>query len=460
MSIEYTGERFIPGMGGAQIHYEHIHRYAFASLFVKGKKVLDLACGEGYGSNILSKETEYVVGMDIDETAVEHARNKYLLQNLEFIQGSILDIPILGSEKFDVIICFEGIEHVEEPERLLSEVKRLLKKNGLFIVSSPNKKTYSDDPAYINPFHKKELYFIDFRDLLNKYFRNLLFFGQKVYGASSIWSLPPCPRSIYEEFIIEKKDNEFYFSDPSKKSPQFFISIASDKKLDQESCTINNLLDISNILIGENANVENLEQHTKNLEKIVDNREMRISDLEKLVADKETKRSDLEQHTKNLEKIVDNREMRISDLEKLVADKETKRSDLEQHTKNLEKIVDNREMRISDLEKLVADKETKRSDLEQHTKNLEKIVDNREMRISDLEKLVADKETKRSDLEQHTKNLEKIVDNREMRISDLEKLVADKETKRSDLEKAAEDLHKLLGVRAGLKLHRLLGQKL
>ena len=185
MALEFTGERFIPWMEGAQIHYEHLHRYAFASQFVKGKKVLDLASGEGYGSSLLSKEADTVVGVDIDGNAVEHARNKYSTQNLEFLQGSILEIPITGNNKFDVIVCFEVIEHVEEHEKLLSEVKRLLKKDGLFIVSSPNKKTYSDEISYNNPFHKKELYFNDFKNLLNKYFRSFIFFGQKVYDTSN-----------------------------------------------------------------------------------------------------------------------------------------------------------------------------------------------------------------------------------------------------------------------------------
>jgi 2-polyprenyl-3-methyl-5-hydroxy-6-metoxy-1,4-benzoquinol methylase/glycosyltransferase involved in cell wall biosynthesis len=251
MSIEWTGERYIPWMEGAQIHYEHIHRYAFASQFVKGKKVLDLACGEGYGSHMLSKEAEHVVGIDLDENAVKHARNKYLAQNLEFIQGSILEIPIYGKEEFDVIVCFEGIEHVEEHEQLLSEVKRLLNKDGLFIVSSPNKKTYSDDPGVANTFHKKELYFYEFKNLLRKYFADFIFLGQKVYGTSNIWPLSPYKPSDYKEFVIQKSDKEFYFSEIAKKNPLYFIAIASDRELGHENYTGSYLTDASNILIEE-----------------------------------------------------------------------------------------------------------------------------------------------------------------------------------------------------------------
>ena len=80
--LEWTGERYLPfvdtKISGAEIHYEHSHRYYFALHFVKSKKVLDLACGEGYGSHILSKIAEHVVGMDIDELTIKHASCKYV----------------------------------------------------------------------------------------------------------------------------------------------------------------------------------------------------------------------------------------------------------------------------------------------------------------------------------------------------------------------------------------------
>ena len=74
--ITFTGERFVPGCAG-EIAYEHWHRYAFARQFVAGKRVLDAACGEGYGSALLASVAASVVGVDIDAPAVAHAAERY-----------------------------------------------------------------------------------------------------------------------------------------------------------------------------------------------------------------------------------------------------------------------------------------------------------------------------------------------------------------------------------------------
>jgi 2-polyprenyl-3-methyl-5-hydroxy-6-metoxy-1,4-benzoquinol methylase len=94
-----------------------------------------------------------------------HASGR-LRDHLEFIRGSMLEVPVDGEKKFDLITCFEGIEHISEHERFLSEVKRLLKDDGLFIGSTPNKLVYRDEPGSSNPFHQKELYFDELRTLL------------------------------------------------------------------------------------------------------------------------------------------------------------------------------------------------------------------------------------------------------------------------------------------------------
>lgn len=251
-TLDNTGERYLPFVDpmitGAEIHYEHLHRYAFVSQFVKDKYVLDLASGEGYGSYLLSNEASGVVGVELDEDAVAHSCAKYSKNNLEFKRGSILRIPINGSKIFDVIVCFEALEHVEDHDRLFSEVKRLLKDGGLFIVSTPNKKVYSDEANYHNPFHLKELYFDDFKNILHRYFSYEYLYGQRVFTGSNIWHLLSNNESYCNEFVIEKEDNNFTFKSKMDKVPMYFISIASDAPLDEVFDKTSYLIDKSNIL--------------------------------------------------------------------------------------------------------------------------------------------------------------------------------------------------------------------
>src|SRR5438552_6540172 len=103
--LEWTGERFLPWLDQSLIAYEHLHRYAYATTFVKGKRVLDLASGEGYGSKMLSDAASSVVGIDIDDKAIEHARSRYGSANVEFLKGSITAVPITDDHSFDVIVC-------------------------------------------------------------------------------------------------------------------------------------------------------------------------------------------------------------------------------------------------------------------------------------------------------------------------------------------------------------------
>src|SRR5215813_7713768 len=112
--LEWTGERFLPWIRQSTIAYEHLHRYIYASMLVKDKRVLDLACGEGYGSKILSAAAASVLGIDIDEKVIRHASEKYGCDHLRFISGSIAAVPIHDDHSFDVITCFEAIEHVED----------------------------------------------------------------------------------------------------------------------------------------------------------------------------------------------------------------------------------------------------------------------------------------------------------------------------------------------------------
>ncbi|MEW6040507.1 MAG: methyltransferase domain-containing protein [Elusimicrobiota bacterium] len=246
--ISFTGERYLPWMEEGDIHYEHLHRYRFAKELVNGKKVLDLACGEGYGSNMLAEVAESVVGIDIDEMSIKHAVLKYVKGNLKFIKGSITEIPVKGEKIFDVIICFEALEHIEEHYELMKEIKRLLKDDGIFIVSTPNKFIYSVQPNYKNPFHLKELYFDEFKNLLLSNFKNVFIYGQKIYPVSNIFAFDKSS-SESRDFVVNKSNEEFQFSSQDKKAAKYLIAIATNGNLNSSKLIGNSyLVDISETL--------------------------------------------------------------------------------------------------------------------------------------------------------------------------------------------------------------------
>jgi len=188
--LQFTGERLMPGALD-KTAMEHLHRYALCVELVKGKKVLDIASGEGYGSHLLAGYADHVSGVDLSEEAVHHAQVTYPKENLTFMQGSILDIPFPDSS-FDVVVSFETLEHVSDHEQTMSEARRVLKTEGLLVISTPEKSVYSDQVNYANPYHEKELYEQEFRDLIHRYFNfSQVFFQKYVKGSLMVSSAKP-----------------------------------------------------------------------------------------------------------------------------------------------------------------------------------------------------------------------------------------------------------------------------
>lgn len=180
----FTGERFHPEISG-NIELEHMHRYIYALAYAAGKTILDIASGEGYGSALLASRAAFVIGVDIAEDAVAHASKKYQLNNLEFRQGACSQIPLQDSA-VDLVVSFETIEHHDDHDKMLAEIKRVLKPDGMVIASSPDKAIYSEKPNYRNPFHVKELYKTGFEALFQRNFKNVVCLGQKVMFGSAI----------------------------------------------------------------------------------------------------------------------------------------------------------------------------------------------------------------------------------------------------------------------------------
>jgi GT2 family glycosyltransferase/2-polyprenyl-3-methyl-5-hydroxy-6-metoxy-1,4-benzoquinol methylase len=180
--MDFTGERFVPEVEG-DIKLEHVHRYLAVRGMARGKRVLDIACGEGYGSKILSAEAASVVGVDVDDAAVRHATATYTDINIRFLRGDIVAIP-LGDASVDLVVSFETLEHLTDHRTMMLEIKRVLAPGGVLVVSSPDKREYSDLPNYRNPYHLRELYLSEFRALLAAHFAQHALYGQRVHYAS------------------------------------------------------------------------------------------------------------------------------------------------------------------------------------------------------------------------------------------------------------------------------------
>lgn len=179
MSVEYSGERFIPEECQGEMAVEHYQRYQFAAQMVKNKVVLDAACGEGYGSSLLAQEAASVIGLDLDEETLERARGKYWSSKLSFLSGSVEKLPF-EDKFFDVVVSYETIEHIDEEmqKKFLTEIDRVLKPDGILIISTPNKTVYTDLVKGQNPFHKKEFYPSEFQQFLDQYFKETNMFCQ------------------------------------------------------------------------------------------------------------------------------------------------------------------------------------------------------------------------------------------------------------------------------------------
>ena len=223
MKKNWSGERLETGIYG-EVAIEHLHRYAFALDYVQGKNVLDIACGEGYGAALLAQKALSVTAMDIDNNVIVAAGKKYRIANLNFKAGNVISTG-LQAGIFDIIVCFETLEHTSEHNEMLTELKRLLKSTGILIISTPDKKWYSDVPETSNPFHAKELYRSEFSELLNKYFTHKQLLDQQFFCGSMMLGQQSNVESVFYKGDFSKINRSTEVHAP------YLVALASDSTL-------------------------------------------------------------------------------------------------------------------------------------------------------------------------------------------------------------------------------------
>lgn len=225
--MPFTGERFTPECV-REIWYEHVHRYALARTVAAGKRVLDIACGEGYGSAIVAPVARSVVGVDVSAEAIAHARARYaLLPNLSFREGDATRFEP-GHERFDLALSFETLEHVEAQDALVGAIAASLAEGGCALISSPDKAVYSDATGYQNEFHVRELYRDELVALLSRHFRHVRLYGQRLFFHSTIWSLDQARQSA----LMQTAQADGRYDLEACAPPMYFIAACAQREGD------------------------------------------------------------------------------------------------------------------------------------------------------------------------------------------------------------------------------------
>jgi len=223
--LEFSGER-LTGATSGQIEIEHYHRYLLAREFCRGRDVLDVAAGEGYGTALLAQIARSAVGVEIDAETVAAARAAFQRPNLRYEQGDARLLPVPDAS-IDVAVSFETLEHLAEQDLFLSELRRVLRPGGLLIMSTPDRDAYSPAGTPPNTFHVLELTRPEFEALVQRHFAHAAFAAQRaLIGSVILGAGQGTALRSYEkrsDAVIEGSDN-------LSRAP-YLVAFASDAAL-------------------------------------------------------------------------------------------------------------------------------------------------------------------------------------------------------------------------------------
>jgi 2-polyprenyl-3-methyl-5-hydroxy-6-metoxy-1,4-benzoquinol methylase len=174
--LPLTGERTLPDVPEENYWFRrHLAVYEWIAARTAGKRVVDMACGEGYGSDVLAGAAESVVGVDANPDAHEHARLRYVRPNLRYER----DLVESFAEPCDAVVFLQTIEHVRDAGAILDHFKSMLAPGGVAYVSTPNLLTLAPPGAEKsdNPWHVREYRASEFRDLCDAHFARVEMLG-------------------------------------------------------------------------------------------------------------------------------------------------------------------------------------------------------------------------------------------------------------------------------------------
>ena len=346
--MDFTGERIIPEAKDCEptfakkMYQEHIGRYFFASQFSGGKTVLDLACGVGYGSKYLALNgAKTVDALDISREAIQHARQNYSAKNLKF---HVWDIQkkLLFERPFDVITCFEAIEHVKHQRSVIKNMKAHLSSHGIGILSTPRPLG-----EIRSEFHEKELEHYAFNHLLANYFAHIEYFVQNNHFSSLITF--GTPSEPYQTLFMNDQWN--------LDQADYFVAVVSQKQIDLSTI-------LSTIVINDDSYVLNCE---KDIHILRDD----VARSEEYIRAKDTRLTAIEEQLKQ-EKDINGL------LKQYVANKDEQINQLEQNSEEKTTIIKELERVIADRDAKIKSHENKNAEQSRQIQSLKETIDQRD----------------------------------------------------------------------------------
>jgi 2-polyprenyl-3-methyl-5-hydroxy-6-metoxy-1,4-benzoquinol methylase len=216
----------VEGTSSSMVEADHRARYAFASSFCHNKRVLDFACGTGYGSEILSRRQPIeVVGCDNSEEAIAQARQKYHTRRLSFCLVDATNAPFKPGT-FDLCVSFETLEHVAAPGSFVRELHRVSAADGLLILSTPNRRVYSPGTRPggkpWNPYHVKEFLLSELLTLLNSNgFAPLSVYGQHQANLVRVRAWNLVARNMFAKNMVQTLVRSIRGNEPARPGSLF-----------------------------------------------------------------------------------------------------------------------------------------------------------------------------------------------------------------------------------------------
>lgn len=361
--MEFTGERFLPELDiDSEIAVFHYQRYKSIVDICRGKIVLDAACGEGYGSRMLSDTAEKVYGIDIDEKTIQVASQKYKRDNLKFKQGSVGGLQF-ADDSFDIVISYETIEHVNADlqKQFINEIYRVLKPEGILVMSSPDKLNYSDIPNFTNKFHVNELYFDEFERLLKSRFDNIDFYYQGRVCNSYIFEPGKSVAEISNEVRLREADQT---------QAEYIIAVCSNRKITERIenviCDVDNkyykmkrkIIELKKIIGNPIDIIEQKENYINEQREMLEQRDNEIREINGVIEQKEN-------YIDEQRKMLEQRDVKIRETNGIIEQKENyineQRRMLEQRDieiREINGILEQKENYINEQRRILEQKES------------------------------------------------------------------------------------------------------